>query len=443
MAACQRPCGACHSPEPSLPLVRGIRIVGRFEIVRAARRRQHGRGLSGARSKLGRDVALKLLSPALATSEEHLLRFEREARAASALNHPHICTVYDVGQAPEADGRPYLVMELLRGQTLFEMMAAGPMPLATVVAAGRADRRRARRRPRAGIIHRDLKPANIFVTARGDAEAARLRPGGDDRVAGRLCRRTQPAPLTSLGTAVGTVLYMSPEQALGDPLDRADRYLLVRRRALRDADRPPRVRRPLDDGDRRRHPALGAGGARRPTATQIPPAMRRLLQRMMAKHARQRAGERRGSRRAPPRGAERIDRRPRIRGRGSGADGPRRSLDDRLRRLRRAHRRPLASGRRRRRAARRRRRRRTSRTAIVLGLILLLVAVAAYSGYSWYRGAPPPLASREPLLLADFTNTTGEAVFDGALKDALEIQLRQSPYPRTSSRRRRSGRRCS
>ena len=73
--------------------------------------------------KLGRDVALKLLSPALATSHEHLLRFEREARASSALNHPHICAVYDVGQAPEADGRPYLVMEHVDGEPLSAQLA--------------------------------------------------------------------------------------------------------------------------------------------------------------------------------------------------------------------------------------------------------------------------------------------------------------------------------
>src|SRR4029077_1911668 len=171
--------------------------------------------------KLRRDVAVKLLSQALAGSEEHLMRFEREARAASALNHPHICTVYDVGQAPEADGRPYLVMELLRGQTLFEMLAAGPMPLATVVPlavqiAAALDAAHA-----AGIIHRDLKPANIFVTSRGDAKLldfglAAMIAGTQDAAASS---DGAQGVLTSLGTAVGTVLYMSPEQALGDPLD--------------------------------------------------------------------------------------------------------------------------------------------------------------------------------------------------------------------------------
>src|SRR6185503_15493544 len=101
---------------------------------------------------------------------EHLRRFEREARAASLLNHPHICTIYDVGQAPEAETRPYLVMELLRGHTLFEVMASGPMSLGTVVGLGVQIADALEVAHAAGIVHRDLKPANIFVTARGDAK---------------------------------------------------------------------------------------------------------------------------------------------------------------------------------------------------------------------------------------------------------------------------------
>ncbi len=171
--------------------------------------------------KLRRDVALKLLSAALATSEEHLLRFERESRTASALNHPHICTIYDVGQAPEADGRPYLVMELLRGSTLYEAMASGPLQVSTVVNLGVQVADALDAAHGAGIIHRDLKPANIFVTSRGDAKlldfglAAVIAGAADASSAGGQAG----GPLTSLGTAVGTVLYMSPEQALGDPLD--------------------------------------------------------------------------------------------------------------------------------------------------------------------------------------------------------------------------------
>src|SRR3954471_2467873 len=164
--------------------------------------------------KLRRDVALKLLSPSLATSEEHLLRFERESRAASALNHPHICTIYDVGQAPEADGRPYLVMELLRGTTLYEAMAAGPLPVSTVIGLGVQIADALDAAHGAGIIHRDLKPANVFVTNRGDAKLldfglASVIAGAADNAAES---NQANGPLTSLGTAVGTVLYMSPEQ---------------------------------------------------------------------------------------------------------------------------------------------------------------------------------------------------------------------------------------
>ena len=204
-----------------MPLSPGIQIVGRFEIIAPLGAGSMGEVYQALDLKLRRDVALKLLSPALATSEEHLLRFEREARAASALNHPHICTIYDVGQAPEADGRPYLVMELLRGATLYDSMAAGPLPLQTVINLGVQVADALDAAHRAGIIHRDLKPANVFVTARGDAKlldfglAAVIAGAADASSTGG----DAGGPLTSFGTAVGTVLYMSPEQALGDPLD--------------------------------------------------------------------------------------------------------------------------------------------------------------------------------------------------------------------------------
>src|SRR5262245_9173933 len=107
--------------------------------------------------KLHRDVAVKLLSPALASSADHLRRFAREARAASALNHPNICTIYDIGQAAEADHRPYLVMELLRGLTLFEMLSAGPIAPGTVINLGVQIADALDTAHQAGIIHRDIK----------------------------------------------------------------------------------------------------------------------------------------------------------------------------------------------------------------------------------------------------------------------------------------------
>ena len=265
-----------------MPLARGIRIAGRFEIAAPLGAGSMGEVYQAHDQKLGRDVAVKLLSAALASSEEHLRRFEREARAASALNHPHICTVYDVGQAPEADGRPYLVMELLRGLTLFEVMAAGPMSVGTVIGLGVQVADALDAAHSAGIIHRDLKPANIFVTARGDAKlldfglAAMMEPpesASTDEAA---------SPLTSLGTAVGTVLYMSPEQALGDPLDaRTDIFsfgvvlyeMLTARRAFEG-----RSTTAIVDAILHAAPAGLAGDA-----SQIPAPMRRLLQRMMEK----------------------------------------------------------------------------------------------------------------------------------------------------------------
>ena len=264
-----------------MPLARGIRIVGRFEIAAPLGAGSMGEVYQAHDQKLGRDVALKLLSPALASSEEHLRRFEREARAASALNHPHICTVYDVGQAPEAEGRPYLVMELLRGLTLYEVMAAGPMSVGTVIGLGVQVADALDAAHSAGIIHRDLKPANIFVTARGDAKLldfglAAMMEAPEASMA------EAASPLTSLGTAVGTVLYMSPEQALGDPLDaRTDIFsfgvvlyeMLTARRAFEGRSTTAIVDAILHA------PPAGLAGE----ASQIPAPMRRLLQRMMEK----------------------------------------------------------------------------------------------------------------------------------------------------------------
>ena len=185
----------------------GVRIAARFEITGPLGAGSMGEVYQAHDLKLHRDVAVKLLSPALATSVEHLRRFEREARAASALNHPNICTIYDVGQAPEADDRPYLVMELLRGLTLFEVLAAGPLSTGTVVNLGVQIADALDVAHQAGIVHRDIKPANIFITARGDAKLldfglAAMSEGTESGV---------PASLTNPGAAVGTVLYMSPE----------------------------------------------------------------------------------------------------------------------------------------------------------------------------------------------------------------------------------------
>ena len=300
-----------------MPLARGIRIVGRFEIAAPLGAGSMGEVYQAHDQKLGRDVAVKLLSAALASSEEHLRRFEREARAASALNHPHICTVYDVGQAPEADGRPYLVMELLRGLTLYEVMSAGPMSVGTVIGLGVQVADALDAAHSAGIIHRDLKPANIFVTARGDAKLLDFGLAAMMEAPESSSTDEAASPLTTLGTAVGTVLYMSPEQALGDPLDaRTDIFsfgvvlyeMLTARRAFEG-----RSTTAIVDAILHAAPAGLAGDA-----SQIPAPMRRLLQRMMEKRREDRpsgAAEVAEHLRAVQSG---FDRRPRVRGGGPG-----------------------------------------------------------------------------------------------------------------------------
>jgi serine/threonine protein kinase/Tol biopolymer transport system component len=197
-------------------------------------------------TKLGRLVALKFLPEDMAKDREALERFQREARAASALNHPHICTIYDVD---EHEGHPFIAMELLEGQTLRYRISLGvkgsaPSPtqgakalptdelldLAIQIADG-LDAAHSK-----GIIHRDIKPANIFVTARGEAKIldfglAKLEPGPDPNAETRgdsslpTARSRAEDFLTSPGASMGTLTYMSPEQVRGERVDaRADLF---------------------------------------------------------------------------------------------------------------------------------------------------------------------------------------------------------------------------
>lgn len=210
-----------------LNLQKGTRL-GPYEIVAPIGAGGMGEVYRARDTRLNRFVAIKVLSSSLSAKPDLRERFQREARAISSLSHPHICTLFDVGQH---DGMDYLVMECLEGETLAERISRGPLPLDQVLRYGIEIADALEKAHRQGITHRDLKPGNVILTKAGakllDFGLARYRPLIDERMVSFTALPTEKRPLTAEGTILGTVQYMAPEQLEGKDADaRADIFSL-------------------------------------------------------------------------------------------------------------------------------------------------------------------------------------------------------------------------
>ena len=358
-------------------------------------------------TRLGRHVALKFLPESHGVSPENVERFLREARIASSLNHPNICTIYDVGVH---EGRHFIAMELLEGESLRGRIHGHPLPLQEMLDVGcqLADALDAAHAK--GIIHRDIKPANVFITKRGQAK---LLDFGIAKLGEEVPDATAETPsrsdvLTTAGMAIGSINYMSPEQARGEELDaRTDLFslglVLYEMSTGREAFEG-KTSAVVFDAILNRQPADP-----RIANPQLPEDLGRVITRALEKDRRMRYQT----------AADMLSELGRLRrdttGRTAVATADSTHIpftvttSDELVSVKT----------------------RTTQTLPVAAAALLVIIIGATAvWYFGFRGSSsaPRLTERDTVLVADFANTTGDPVFDDALRQAVAVQLQQSPF---------------
>jgi serine/threonine protein kinase/tetratricopeptide (TPR) repeat protein len=357
--------------------------------------------------QLGREVAVKLLRAEAVASTEWLARFEREARLASSLQHPHICTIHELG---EHDGHPFIVMERLEGRTIKQLLESGPLPVRRVLEFARQIADALDAAHRRGIVHRDIKPANLFVT-HGDhikmldfglAKLAVDEPrvatvASAATVTATATAVSLPSPdLTRTGSTVGTAAYMAPEQAQGQPVDaRTDLFslgsvlyeLATGRRAF-GGDNVPLILMKIINGIV--VPARTVNEA-------IPESLDDIIQKLMAVDP----GQRYQTAAALLKDIDAT-----IAGLELDSDSVEKAAAAATNGSTRPHR---------------------GRAHVAMaGIGVLLVVVAL--GATWIARQSPALTDRDSIVMGRFENTTSDPVFNDTLTTALKSHLGQSPF---------------